>query len=232
MALPDKYLFLPDYWFFGLDSIFEFTFFLITLAICFKAYKVYKLSHNHNAKYFWYGFSLISLSYFIKSLTNLSAHSVIRGHGFTPAVAKDTLLYFAWGYYAYLILIMIGLLFISFIALQNPNRRTRYLVALLVIALSFQSYHKVLNYYVTTTIFLLIICYHYLKSYQAKKSKNTLLVGAGFGCLLLGHLTFALMETHILYYVTGHLLELLAYLMLLMNLLMVTWYTKKHGKKA
>ncbi|MFQ5620620.1 MAG: hypothetical protein ACE5FT_02130 [Candidatus Nanoarchaeia archaeon] len=232
MALPVKYQFLPEYWFFGLDTLFEFVFFLITLIIAYYAYRAWKLTNKHNPKYFYTGFGLISASYLIKSVTNWVLHFRINQGTFTQDVQAFYLWIFAWGYYGHLLLMLAGLILLTFIALKNPNRRTRWLTFLLVIALSLQSEFKVANYYVSSTILLLIIFYHYLKVYLKCMDWRSLIPLGGFTALLTSRILFLFAEKHILFYVTGHLVELAAYSLLLLNLLLVVWCCgAKHGGK-
>ena len=224
MALPQKYQFLPEYWFFGADMVFEFAFFLITLIITYYAYKTWKLTSKDNAKWFYQGFGLISASYLIKSLTNFILHFKIRQGTFTQDVADLYLWIFATGYYTHLLFMLAGLIFLTFIALKNPNRRTRWLIFLLLIASMLQSQFKFINYYISATILLIIILYHYIKVYAKCNDKRSFITMSGFAALLMSHILFLFTEKHILFYVTGHLMELAAYSLLLLNLVSLLWY--------
>ncbi len=227
MSLPAKYLFLPEYWFFGIDSLFELIFFIITALVCWYGYKAYKLTKKQAPQDFFTGFALISLSFLVKSITNFILHFQINKGNLSQEITASTQLVFAWGYYIHLLLMLAGLVFLAFTALKEHNRRTRYLIGALVLALSLQSQAKVGNYYVSAIILLSVVVYHYLKAYLATRSKPTLLVLCGFTCLLGAQWLFYLIEHHILYYVTGHLLELAGYTLLLFNLLACLWFSKK-----
>lgn len=223
MALPAKYLFLPEYWFFGIDSFFELLFFIATALIAYYGFKAYTLTKRQGPKDFCTGFGLISLSYLVKSATNFILHFEINQGNISQDIAMYTKLVFAWGYYIHILLMLAGFVFLAFTALKEVNRRTRYLIGVLVVALSLQSAAKIGNYYVSSIILLSVIVYHYLKSYQEKKERSTLLVLLGFSSLLGSQLLFYLIEKHILFYVTGHVLELGAYALLLLNLLLHVW---------
>ena len=58
--------------FFGYDAVFELVFALITLAVAFYSFKIYKLSDQKKSRIFGIAFLFISSSYFIQSLFNTS----------------------------------------------------------------------------------------------------------------------------------------------------------------
>ena len=68
---------------------------------------------------------------------------------------------------------------------------------------------------------MIFITWHFIKNYMNKKHPNTLLIALAFLFLLFGSFHFLISVDHQLFYAIGHILELFAYLLILLNLYLV-----------
>ena len=89
------------------------------------------------------------------------------------------------------------------------------------------STNKIFLFYVLSSVLLIFTVWHYFANYLKKRSVNTLLVLLAMIFLLFGTLHLMYSVENESYYVIGHVLEFIAYVLLLTNLVIIL----KHGKK-
>jgi hypothetical protein len=113
----------------------------------------------------------------------------------------------------------------GFIVLMYMTFKTRSKSIWAMIAIStaaiLLSPNPFLIFYLIETICLLFISLYFCADYMHKKQPLTLVVSLAFLLLLFGSVHFFLSVNHQAFYVIGHFLELLAYLLILANLYMV-----------
>jgi hypothetical protein len=71
-----KELIMPT-WFFGMDVAFQLVFTLVTLAVSFYAFKIYKLTGQRQSKLFGISFLFFAIGYFIQSFFNFAIISTL-----------------------------------------------------------------------------------------------------------------------------------------------------------
>ena len=64
------YIFTSPEWFFGYDVALELSFAVITLLVCFYAWKISQVTQERNIRLFSLAFLFISLSYIIQTILN------------------------------------------------------------------------------------------------------------------------------------------------------------------
>jgi hypothetical protein len=101
------------------------------------------------------------------------------------------------------------------------------LLTITIISVAFSN-NKVFMFYVMASVLLLFTVIHYFINYINNKKMSTLLVLVAMIFLLFGTLHFMFAVQHEIYYVLGHLLEFIAYSLILINLIVIL----KHGKKT
>jgi hypothetical protein len=114
-----------------------------------------------------------------------------------------------------------GLITIIYMILGGKNRRIYFislLVALLFIALSVD---RISFFYVLSSLLLVFILTHYITNYVQHGNSKTFTILAAFVFLLVGHIQFIFIPNNIIYYILGHFLELIAYSLILVNLVRV-----------
>lgn len=217
-------LFLIPQWFFAYGIIFEIAFAIIALTVSVYAFKVYKLSNQKPSKYFAIGFLFISINYFLQSFLNILISSKLASNicGFMKIQGINTLN--LYGIYLHMFFFVIGLITLAYMTLKLESKKTYFLLIIIALLSIVFAADKVYMFYIIASVLLIFIAWHYLENYLKNKQFKTLIILIAFLFLLFGNLHFIFAVNHGLYYVVGHFLELVAYVLILINLL---WVFKK-----
>ena len=84
-----------------------------------------------------------------------------------------------------------------------------------------------MQFYFLSAMFLFYITMYYVQEYLKDKNKKKLLVLLAFATLFISNIVFTQAVEHYTYYVAGHVVELVAYALVLISLVCVL----KHGEK-
>ncbi len=215
-----NFMIIPT-WFLGYNIILEAVFALITLIVSRYAFKLYKLSEQRQLMLFGMAFLSISISYFIQSLLNFAILFNLTEDICHMVKANNLNSLNFIGVYTYVIFFTFGLMLLFFMTLRIKDAKIFSLIFLIVLSAIFLSANILFMFYLVSSIMLLSVCLHYLKNYLDKKQTKTLLVLIAFVFLLFGRVHFIFALNHGTYYVLGHVLELGAYGLILINLLRV-----------
>ncbi|MGV8150198.1 MAG: hypothetical protein ACP5NV_00545 [Candidatus Woesearchaeota archaeon] len=221
------YVFVSPNWFFVYSIILEIIFAIITLIVSFYAFKVYKLTDQRPAKLFSTAFVFIALSYTIQAMLNAIIWWKFDSQVVHMINLRDAALLNLFGLYAHALFFIIGLLILCYVTLKADSIKTLLLMVALVVGSIFFSTNKLFLFYVLSSIVLVFIILHYFVNYAKNRTPNTFLVLVAMIFLLFGTFHYLFAVEHEIYYVIGHVLEFIAYLLILTNLLVIL----KHGKK-
>lgn len=217
-------LFLVPQWFIGYDLFLELGFALICLLVSFYSFKVYRLTLENSSKLYAISFLFISLSYFIQSFINI----LLLPQLFNPILSNNEVVWNIVSIYVNLVFFTMGLLTLTYMTFKIKNSNVYSLLLITTLFSLILSYNRVYLFYVLTSIFLAYISLFYLKNYINKRKITSLLVFIAFCLLLFSQFHFILSVNHSLYYMLGHFFELIAYILILLNLVIIT----KNGKKT
>ena len=134
---------------------------------------------------------------------------------------ESVFLFNAFGIYAHMIFMMIGLATLVYMTFKTKKYRILWLListSLLVLMLSKKTLY---TFFLLSTIYLIFISWHFIENYLKNKQTKTLLVAIAFLFLLFGRIHFMFSINHDVFYAIGHVLELFAYLFILWNLCLV-----------
>ena len=214
-----NYAIVP-HWFAGYNAILEMLFFAISLLVGAYALKIYRLSGQRQHKLFGISFLMISASYVIQSVLNfLSRYSMGGGCNMQTMSSMHTLN--IAGIYAHMFFFITGLVTLAYMTLKIRDLKAYFLFAAIAIGALFFSSNKLFFFYVISSILLIYISFYYLKNYLQSKKANALIVFIGFLFLLFAKIHFIFSIDHGAFYVAGHLLEFVAYALILINLISV-----------
>ena len=214
-------IYLVPEWFFGYDVMLELAFAVITLIVSIYAFKIWKLSGQRQSKLFGIAFLFISISYFIQSFLNFAIISQLNENICTALKINSVNVLNSIGLYAYMLFFITGLVTLAYIALKVKNVKAYSLLfAVIIFSLLFNSNNLYLFYFLSSVL-LAYVFIHYFVNYLTNKKLNTLLVLIAFAFLLFGSIHFIFSVDHGLYYAMGHFLELIAYMLILVNLVLV-----------
>lgn len=225
--MPINDLVLRPEWFISTESIFILVSFIITFIISAYSYRVYKLSSNKNYKYLTVGFFSIALGF----LFNLASNSVIIFFDFFSRLASYFPLLRASYFYTaslvlYAFLILVGYIIFSCLALGVKNKRVIFalsLIALLSAVLVRQARSFTFFYFFAFVLLAVHIVPYMYDNYNKQKTRGSFVVFLAF--LLLAVANFLFIGINLYgnaLFVIGHLASFAAYLLLLINLVLVS----------
>ncbi len=212
-------------WFYGIDTIIEFVAVLITLFIAIYSFRIYKLIHDRKYLYFMLAFLLVSASYSIRTLTDWLVYTSLLGRipNVMAAVSKvatvSTL--HTIGYLAYVFMTLAGFMILVAIFLKIQDIRIVSLLFIFIIILTALSQSILVAFHITLLLMLLYIVAHLYMNYSRTRSVSSFLVLYSMACLLAAQVFFVVLTFYSSYFVTGQLLQLAGFLLLLINMILV-----------
>jgi hypothetical protein len=207
-------------WFSGYDIVLEILFALITLAVAYYSFKVYRLSEQREMSLLGFGFLFISFSYSLWAILNGFALTEIQGAN-SAYELQDATIAATLGIYLHILFFLGGLVFITYMTFKVKSGRLLSLLFALVLLTTIIVEEKYLIIYSLSALLLVFITLSYFKEYHYHKNKRVLITFIAFIFLLLGRLDLSFSSGFGMTYVTGHFLELVAYLLLLYGLISV-----------
>lgn len=213
-------LFSPR-WFYGFDIILELFFAIISLIVAGLAFKIYKKTSQKNVALFGASFSLIGFSYLIQSIINFLIISKVN-QNICQAIKINSISTFNnLGLLVHIFFMTLGLCVLLYITFKQEKIRVLYLLIGISLLGIFFSKNTLYTFYLFSSIFLTFISWHFISNYLKNKKAQILLIVIAFLFLLFGNLHFLVSVNHQLFYAIGHLLELIAYILILGNYYMV-----------
>jgi hypothetical protein len=213
--------YLSPSWFIGYDVVLESLFAIVSLVVSIFSYRLYRDTDQRLLKYFSLSFGLIAISYLIQSalnflIVNKLSENVSRMAKFQTVNALNEV-----GVMVHMFFMTLGLSILLYTTLKDKRLRTLWILMLTPMACIFVSTNTMLVFYTISSIYLAFISWHYLMHYLDNKQARTLLVALAFAFLLFGSFHYLTTVNHQLFYAIGHILELFAYLLILLNLYLV-----------
>ncbi|MBN1792773.1 hypothetical protein JW826_03755 [Candidatus Woesearchaeota archaeon] len=222
-------VFLVPNWFLGYDVFLEFTFAAITLLASIMAFKVYSISGQPQARLFGAGFLLISLSYLVQAVLNLFILTEIN-EAIDNVIELVTITQVnGMGVWTHMILFLSGLAMLTYMTLNSRNWRLYVLTLALLMVAVWLSSSRLYAFYILSMVLLAFTALHYLLNFLLHKRVQTFIVFLAFLLLLFGSVHFTLSLVHSVEYVIGHLAALVAYTLILINLVMVWKHEQEKG---
>jgi hypothetical protein len=219
--------FMPA-WFLGYNVALHLVFAIITLLVSIFAFRIHRLSGQRQPKLFATAFLFISLAFFIEATLNfLILHKINENISLALKIISVSNLNLII-LNAHLILFTVGLMTLAYMTFRIKSAKAYSLLLIINLVALFLASNPLLFYYITSFILLVYIFIHYLLNYLSKKRINSLLVFIAFVLLSLSNIPilFSVMH-HEIFYAVGHFIELFAYLLILINLILVLKHEQK-----
>jgi len=120
-----------------------------------------------------------------------------------------------------MVLFIAGLITLTYMTFKTKNFEM-YVLLLITTAISIIfSFNALSVFYILFYIFLAFILVYYLENYLKNKNKKTFFVLLAFGLLFLSSIHFMLPGDNVFYYMLSHFFELMAYLLILIDLIII-----------
>ncbi|PIN91228.1 hypothetical protein COU61_02365 [Candidatus Pacearchaeota archaeon CG10_big_fil_rev_8_21_14_0_10_35_13] len=209
---------MPE-WFLNLSLIFQLLLTIISLGIGIVSLRINSYCKSREYKLFGAGFILIALSYVFWTGLNLFVLTRIR-EGVEALELTTIATIGAVMLYTYFLLFIIGLITLTYLNLDIKGIRAYLLLVALGILPVILSTEKALAFFIITALLILFMTTHYLRVYQKKKTVNRLMTLSAFALLFISRIDYFYSNTNHIHYVLGHSIEIIAYLLLLINLVL------------
>lgn len=215
-------------WFLGLNTCFELLFFILTLVIALYAFKIYRISDQRESRNFASAFLFLSVSYIVLVIINYLFLSIISGNLMSLEI-DDLLGLKNIAIFAYMAFFILGFVTLFYTTLKIRNIRIYSVLLLLSAILITLSSDKSLAIYLLSSIFLILVGYHYFREYFRLKNKNTLFVAIGILFIFISNILMGFVGSYILpdLYVSSRIFETIGYAFIITSLIKVL----KNGKK-
>lgn len=208
-------------WFVGYDVILEFIFAVVTFVIAIFGFKIYKETSQKQPFYLALGFMLIGISNIIQSIVNILIISELNETTSLITQLTEITSFNLFGLYVHMTFMLLGLSLLAFMTLKTKNIRALILLMGLTLFSLILSTNHVVMFYTLSALLLLSISEYYIEHFFKNKQTKTLLIAIAFVLLLFGSIRFLFEINHQSFYFIGHIIELIAYILVLSNLFMV-----------
>lgn len=208
-------------WFFGYDVALELMFAVVTLVVSLFAFRIYRATNDNQIKLFGTAFSLISVSYFIQSIFNFMIVSTLNENVCSFLKIESMEFFDSLGIYFHVLFMTIGLVLLTYMTFKSKKPKILFLLLAISLIAIFLGSNLLYNFFLISSIFLSFLSLHFMSNYLKNKQVKTLLIAIAFLLLLFGSLHFILSVDHSLFYALGHILELLAYILIFTNFYLV-----------
>lgn len=211
------YTYIIPNWFFGFDIGMELLFSLITFLVAIVAFRIGQVTNERKIKLFGSAFLLIALSYLIWAGINYWFVNLSAG-GYREVSIQSVAIIGVLSLYAYMILFASGLVTLSYLVCDSKKGKVYYLIFGLSLLVIFVSISKLVSFRILSLFLISVITYHYFEDYIEFKNKKSYLILLAFCLLFISSLVFIFSSVYYQAYVVGHVLELVAYVLILINL--------------
>lgn len=212
-----SHLYVVPHWFFGFDIAMELVFAIIALILAIFTYKVYRASEEREVKLFGISFSLISLSYFVWAWMNYYILHEATEKIMDISVMRLLSINYI-GTLIHMILFTLGILTLAYSTLDFKSGRTYYIIAGLSLVALVSSSLPWITYQILVIFLLSAIVYHYALDHSCYKNKKARLTFIAFLLLTLSRIDFLFTLRSGTAYIIGHILELSAYVLILLGI--------------
>jgi hypothetical protein len=212
---------LSPVWFFNYDVGFELFFAIISLVIGIFALKINRIVSINQAKLFGISFILISVSYLLETIFNFLVVSSLNQYVCTTINCSSATMLDYYGLYLHLFFMMTGLILLLYMTFRSNNAKIFWAIEAVSLFGVLLSANPIIAFYLISSICLTFITWYYINNYLNNRQTKTLLIAGAFICILFGTIHFFLSVNHQLFYVIAHFLEMIAYILILLNFYLV-----------
>lgn len=210
-------IYLIPEWFLDFSVLMEILFSLVTLAVAISGIAIYRISKEKSLRRFSLGFLMISVSYAAWAALNGSIASKLDEGMLVLSLTNPSAIQIA-GVYAYVIFFIAGLVTLAYTTIKIDRPGVYYLLLGLAMTAVVASVSKFVTFRIVSLFLLTFIAYHYFNERYINENTKTSWVFLAFFLLVISNISF-IFTANATTYVIGHILELGAYSILLVNLL-------------
>ncbi len=212
---------LSPSWFFGYDVMLELVFAFVSFLVAVYALKVFRITQQRKTRLFGLSFIFISIAYMLEAIINYLILIELKGGTVSVGDLVEIHSLNIVGVYTHLLFMIIGLVILAYMTFNTEDTKVLLVMLTTSILVIFTGRNLFYDFYLLTVVYLFAIAWYYLSNYQRHKQRSTLAVALAFLLLFLGNVQFVFSITNNLFYALGHIIELAAYLLILLNFYLV-----------
>jgi hypothetical protein len=198
----------------------------VSFAVAIVAFQIHRLTEKREPKLFGVAFLLFGISYLIELATNLSEYLHYKPDLINPDALCNNAIHF-FGIQFHLAFFVAGLVTIIYLTFKVTRRAAYwFLLALAMIAI-FLGSDNLQYIYLIPVALLVYISGYYANNFVRNKQGPHLLVCIAFFMFLAGSISYIFEKVDLVWFIVGHVLELLAMLLILVNLLIMVYLCNK-----
>jgi hypothetical protein len=194
---------------------------IISFLVGTFALHIYNKTKIASVKYFSIAFYFISLSYLIQTLINIVLFLNIKESVCCSINENFIIILSNLAKITHIFFLIVGLGIILFTTFRENRKRLLVLFIIMPLLVIFLSANLLYMFYLVSSIYLAFISWNYILNYFKSKRIKTLLVAIAFLFLFFGSFHFLISVNHQIFYVIGLFLELLAYILIFINLYLI-----------
>ncbi len=221
-------------WFSGIDSVLWIILMCISGFIGLYSLRIYRITGQRKYREFFDAFLLIGISFLIRAITDIVYYDrVVQDYlfGLKGAISRSgithtlntitTPVLINAGYLIQIILMLAGFLLLVKVVSKDKNRLLlgalllASIGALIISNIYYHAFHAIL------AVFAIIISMFTYRNFTRKPSINSLLVFYSFLIIMISQILFSMVFLQRLYYVAGHVFQLVGFSLLLINMVLV-----------
>jgi len=219
-------VYLIPQWFVATSILMELVVTLISFAISYFAWKIYRITKEREIKFFSIGFLSIAIAYLMWSLLNLVMLTDIGGDIRSLAVTRVN--YLGAGLLAaYFALFIAGWYTLNYASFRTKSIRAFILPIIIGFIAIYISVNKATAFYLVSLALIFFMVAHYYVEYFRRKNARRFLTFASFLLIFISRAELFFSPNSYLHYAVGHSVELIGYVLLLINLFIIL----KNGQK-
>jgi len=199
-------------WFFGFDMLFEILSALVPFVLAYYSRKVYQFTEQREYKLMVYGFAAIGASLLAKMISTAMIYLQLQ-----QTQNQMLLLTYQTGFSLFRFLYLAGLVLLLMIAFGIQDRRQVMVLFFFIIMLTAFSHFSYFVFHIIAAFLLLHIVWFFYENYCKRKTQCAMLVVVSFALLALSQVAFIFINLQKNLYPIGETLQLLGFLTLLYN---------------
>ncbi len=212
-------IYLIPTWFIGISAVLEIVFAAVSILVAVLSFRVAKLCEEREPKILGAGFLLISLSYLIWSVLNVFVLSGLSSE--TSALTLTELISVrALGIYMHIILFTLGLITLVYMTLKTKSEKTYFLLVFVSLISILLSKNISKTFFLLSSVLLLFMIHYYYTEYNTKRTPKRLIILSSFSLLFVSHVILIFSATNYWMFIASHFIELIAYSLILVTLLL------------
>ncbi len=213
-------------WFAGYDLAIEAAIFVLTVLVTFFSYSVFRIAPTKNVKLLCVAFGAFSVATFMQAAHRFML-LLLGLDGSCKTITLKNLFFLTGGYtLIYIILSLVAIILFLYLTLK-ARERVFWLVFIVSVVSILLSRNVLPVYFALSTIYLAFCALYFLRNAKKVKRSSAISVALAFVFLTIAWASFTFAWVNATFYVYGHIFELIGFVCILANLLMVRHATKR-----